>query len=90
MGRAPLAADSMVTNGYKQRSREPNCQIPSYDQNSTRHWGEPYKASFIRFWGDAITRKIKDGRRRRCFSIDWILDFVLAQLDIEGNILTNT
>ena len=33
----------MVTNGYKQRSREPKCQIPSYDQNSTRHWGEPYR-----------------------------------------------
>ena len=43
MGRGPLAADSMVTNGYKQRSREPKCQIPSFDQNSTRHWGEPYR-----------------------------------------------
>ena len=27
MGRSPLAADSMVTNGYRQRSREPKCQI---------------------------------------------------------------
>ena len=39
------------------------------------------------FWGDAITRKIKDGRRRPCFSTDRIF-LVLAQLDIEGNILT--
>ena len=23
------------------------------------------------FWGDAITRKIKDGRRRPCLSTDW-------------------
>ena len=39
------------------------------------------------FWGDAITRQIKDGRRRSCFSTDRIF-FLLAQLDIEGNILT--
>ena len=39
------------------------------------------------FWGDAITRKIKDGRRGHVFrQSDFIL--VLAQLDIEGNILT--
>ena len=46
------------------------------------------------FWGDAITRKIKDGRRRKCFSTDRIFFFfffffVLLHLDIEGNILTN-
>ena len=40
MGRGPLAADSMVTNVYRQRSREPKCQIPSFDQNSTKHWRE--------------------------------------------------
>ena len=39
------------------------------------------------FWGDAITRKIKDGRRGHVFDrSDFIL--VLDQLDIEGNILT--
>ena len=37
------------------------------------------------FRGDAKTRKIKDSRRRPCFSTDRIF-FVLAQLD--GNILT--
>ena len=40
------------------------------------------------FWGNAITRKIKDGRRWPCFSTDRVLLLVLAQLDIEGNILT--
>ena len=59
---------------------------------TTRHWGEPNRqVSFespSSFWGDAITRKIKDGRRRLCFSTDRIFYLVLAQLDIEGNILT--
>ena len=40
------------------------------------------------FRRDAITRKIKDGRRRPCVSTDRNSVFVFAQLDTKGNILT--
>ena len=40
------------------------------------------------FWGDAITRKMKDGRRRPCLSTDREFILVLAQLGTEWNILT--
>ena len=135
-GHSPLAADSVVTNGFRQRNREPECQIHHLTKRillllaqlhtETIKVGTfrstPFSASrgdaiirwrmerFIKselgaknvkfvdrpefrlvfaqldteasligkfhlnppssFWGDATTKKIKNGRRRPCFSTD--------------------